>query len=326
MKLLTMGEALLVMDPQEIGSLTSVDSFRSRIGGAEVNVAVGLARLGCQVRWFGRLGKDPFGQRIFRFLRGEGVDVDKVQFAADAPTGLYIKERLRPDKINGYYYRAFSAASRLVPDLVPDDLLTGIDYLHLTGITPALSQGCREAVFALLRRAKAQKIKISFDPNLRLKLWPLSEARKVLTELAALSDLILPGIDEGKLLWGEDFGWNDSWLPEEMALRLGEYLLALGAQTAVVKMGEAGAMLVEKDRPRFLPAYKVERPVDVVGAGDGFAAGLLSGLLQGKSLVQAIDNGQAVASLVVSRPGDLDGLPTAEELAVFLGQREDVER
>lgn len=106
---------------------------------------------------------------------------------------------------------------------------------------------------------------------------------------------------------------------------MGRYLLALGAGTAVVKLGAAGAVLVEKERIFFQPAFKV-RPVDTVGAGDGFAAGFLGGLLKNKSLDEAVELGQAVAAHVVSCPGDLDGLPTAEELAVFLGERQEVER
>ena len=325
MKLLTMGEALIVLDPQEIGSLTSVDTFKRRIGGAEVNVAVGLARLGCEVRWFGRLGRDPFGQYIYRFLRGEGVDVGQVQFAPDAPTGLYVKERLQADKIYGYYYRAFSAASKLKAEMLPCDLLEGIDYLHLTGITPALSQSCEKAVLALAEAAKERGITVSFDPNLRLKLWDLPKAREVLSRLAGLADIVLPGLDEGKLLWGEEIGWREEWSPQEAGEHLGRYLLALGAGTAVVKLGAAGAVLVEKERIFFQPAFKV-RPVDTVGAGDGFAAGFLGGLLKNKSLDEAVELGQAVAAHVVSCPGDLDGLPTAEELAVFLGERREVER
>lgn len=325
MKLLTMGEALIVLDPQETGSLTSVDSFKRRIGGAEVNVAVGLARLGCQVRWFGRLGDDPFGRCIYRFLRGEGVDVGLVQFDPAAPTGMYVKERLRADKINGYYYRAFSAASKLGAEMLPNDLLDGIEYLHLTGITPALSQSCEEATLALAEKAKELGVTISFDPNLRLKLWELPKARKVLGRLAGLADFVLPGLDEGKLLWGEEIGWQEDWTPREAGEALGKYLLALGAGTVAVKLGEVGAMLVEKNRTIFQPSFKVT-PVDTVGAGDGFATGFLAGLLQNKSPEQALEMGQAVAAHVVSCPGDLDGLPTAEELAVFLGERQGVER
>lgn len=325
MRLLTMGEALAVFDPLQPGPLGSVDSFRRHAGGAEVNVAVGLARLGCKVRWFGRLGEDPFGYDLYRLLRGEGVEVEHVEFDPQAPTGLYIKERRTPDKINSYYYRAYSAASLLKPELLPDDILEGIDYLHLTGITPALSSGCLDATFVLAKNARKKGIKISFDPNLRLKLWDLPKAKEVLTKIAALSDLILPGLEEGRLLWGEEIDWDESWQSQEAATYLGKYLLSLGAEQVVIKLGKDGAMLVDKKGSSFFPAFNV-KTVDVVGAGDGFAAGLLSGLLQNKPIAEAIEDAQAVAAFVVSSPGDLEGLPTQRELEMFLGREQGVER
>ena len=325
MKLLTIGEALIVLDPQQQGPLGSVDNFRRHAGGAEVNVAVGLARLGCQVRWFGRLGEDPFGHYLYRLLRGEGVEVEHIQFDIQAPTGLYIKERRTSKKINSYYYRAYSAASLLKPELLPENILEGIDYLHLTGITPALSPSCLDATFVLAQKAREEGISISFDPNLRLKLWDLPTARKVLTRLATLSNLVLPGLEEGRLLWGDEIGWDESWQSQEAATYLGKYILSLGADQVVVKLGEDGAMLVEKEGSSFFSAFDVE-PVDVVGAGDGFAAGLLSGLLQNKPIAEAIEYAQAVAAFVISSPGDLEGLPTQAELQVFLGREQGVER
>ena len=325
-KVVTMGEALIVLDPEQSGPLGQVDTFRRRLGGAEVNVAVGLARLGSNVEWFGRLGDDPFGQWIFRYLRGEGIDVSNVQFDSQKPTGLYVKERRMPEQINSYYYRSLSAASFLSPQLIQDEIFKDAIWLHLTGITPALSDSCRDATFQIAQRAQRKGIKITFDPNLRLKLWSAKEAKDTITELASLATIVLPGLDEGIALWGEDFGWDKSW-PEDLAAeKLGGHLLSFGPEMVVVKLGERGVLLVEREKSTFLPAFSVSHPVDTVGAGDGFAAGLLYGLMESKNIKEAIQIGQAVASCVVSSPGDLEGLPTLRELELFLGRREGVER
>jgi 2-dehydro-3-deoxygluconokinase len=319
-KVVTMGEALIAFDPAQRGPLGQVESFRRYLGGAEVNVAIGLARLGSRVRWFGRLGDDPFGAWIYRYLRGEGVEVEELIFDPFHPTGIYIKERRSADLINSYYYRSGSAASFLRAQELPGELLAAATWLHLTGITPALSASSRDATLTLARAAQRKGVKVSFDPNLRLKLWSCQEAKATITSLASLANLVLPGLDEGIALWGEDFGWEEGWSAQQAAEALGRFLLSLGAEMVVVKMGADGALLVTEKACIFYPAYTVKQPFDTVGAGDAFAAGLLHGLIAEKKPSEAIRIGQAVAAFVVSAPGDHLGLPTISELEGFLGK------
>jgi 2-dehydro-3-deoxygluconokinase len=167
----TLGEAMIVMDPLSKGLLRHVDTFVKRVGGAELNVAVALSRLGHRAAWAGDLGDDEFGEEVRRFLRGEGVDVSGVGVNSEAPTGVYFKERRALDRLRVYYYRAGSAASKMgFEDLNMDYLLSG-EVLHLTGITPALSESCRDLTERLIYEANERGVTVSFDANVRWRLF-----------------------------------------------------------------------------------------------------------------------------------------------------------
>ncbi|WP_254543943.1 sugar kinase [Halomarina pelagica] len=303
----TVGETMVLMNPKETGPLQYVSAFGKRIGGAESNVAVGLARLDHPVAWASRLGDDPHGRYVRDTIRGTGVDTRYVRFDPDAPTGLMFKERRATGEGGVFYYRHDSAASRLEPGDVPDEALAGASYLHLTGITPALSSTCRDLCFDLVERCADLGVRVSFDPNLRFSLWSESEMRETLLPLAAAADVVLPGLDEGEVLLGTDD-------PREIAREFRER----GAEEVVVKLGEDGAFVAAEGVAERVPAVPVERVVDPIGAGDGFAAGYLSGRLDGRSPVEATERANAVGALATQVTGDIEGLPTREELAAFL--------
>src|SRR5918911_5539123 len=198
----TLGEAVVVMDPLSRGPLRQVDTFAKRVGGAELNVAVGLSRLGHRAGWAGLLGDDEFGKEILTFLRGEGVDVSRVKVDPEALTGLYFKERRALDQLRAYYYRTDSAASRMsVEDLDVDYLLSG-EVLHLTGITSALSEGCRDLTERLVREANERNVPVSFDANVRWRLFKGFDPRQVLGPLLARADVVFLSDDEAELLMG----------------------------------------------------------------------------------------------------------------------------
>jgi 2-dehydro-3-deoxygluconokinase len=181
--------------------------------------------------------------------------------------------------------------------------------VHLTGILPALSPGCRELAFALATAARAQGRRVSFDPNLRPRLWEShDEMVGTVNELAALADLVLPGLAEGRLLTGR-----------EHAEDIAERYLDLGAAAVVVKLGADGALCADRSGLRgYVPGVLVERVVDTVGAGDGFAVGVISGLLDGLSLEEAAWRGNVIGARVVQFPGDSDGLPNRRELDLLV--------
>jgi 2-dehydro-3-deoxygluconokinase len=287
----------------EQGPLRFANTFTRHSAGTETNFAVGLARLGHQVGWFSRVGDDEFGQYIVNFARGEGVDTSRVIVDPDAPTGVLFKEKrdLGPRKI--VYYRRGSAASRLSPNDLDADYIASARYLHLTGITPALSATARETVFAAARLARERGVRVSFDPNLRLRLWTREQARETMRELLPLCDLVLPGLDEAELLTGE----SD---PDRAA----DAIRALGPHTVVIKLGPDGALALTPDERVRAPGVKLERIVDPVGAGDGFAAGFVAGQLRGLPLVESLRIGNVVGAFATTVVGDVEGLPSWREV------------
>lgn len=316
MDLVTLGESMVLLTPTQTGPLRYAHTFSRRLGGAESNVAIGLARLGKKVSWISKVGNDEFGEYILSTIRGEGVDTSAVKCDPEAPSGLYIKERRTPDRFRVFYYRYDSAASRLTPDDIDVGTIQRAKILHLTGITPALSTSCRETVVHAITIARRHQVTVSFDPNMRLKLWTVEEAGPVLREIIAHSDIVLPGIEEGHLLYNE----TD---PKRLAAKI----LSCGPSVCVVKLGVEGAYFATNDGDEgFVPALKFEQIVDPVGAGDGFAAGLLCGYLEGKPWREAVEMGNKVGGIVTQYEGDMEGLPTKEELLDIQKDEQDVTR
>jgi len=311
----TLGETMVMMNPVEAGNLKYIYDYKKQLGGAESNFAIGLARLGHQVGWFSKLGDDPHGEYVKSFIRGEGVDTSQVKFTSQAPTGLFFKERKELGESNVYYYRHGSAASKMKPEDLSEDYIAQAKYLHLTGITPALSGSCHNTILKAIQIAKDNNVKVSLDPNLRLKLWSKEIMREVMLDLFKQADIVLPGIEEGEILLETDD-------PTEIA----EEILDLGAKIVVVKLGAEGALVANRDSKRKVAGYPVERVVDPIGAGDGFAAGFISGQLRGKNLVESTRLANAVGAFATTVIGDVEGLPTREEVEVFTGEKEAITR
>lgn len=316
MDVVTIGESMVVFTPTSDGFMRNASHFTKKIGGAESNVAVGLARLGHQAGWISKLGDDEFGKAILAFLKGENVDVSQVTFDQEAPTGIYFKEPRRQNSTRVYYYRRGSAASKLTANDLNNEYLSKAKYVHITGITPALSESCRETVFEIIRLAKQNGSIIVFDPNLRTKLWDEQTARDTLLRLASEADIVLPGIAEGEFLFGE----NDPH-------KLGKLFLDHGASTVVMKVGAEGAYYFTNNESVLISGFPVKQVVDPVGAGDGFAAGFLSGLIDGLDLGKAVERANAVGALVTMVNGDVDGLPERDEVEQLLSKNsEDIVR
>jgi 2-dehydro-3-deoxygluconokinase len=312
-QLMTFGETMALMMPATQKGLEFASHLQTSFGGAETNVAIGVARLGGSVGWFGRLGDDPLGRMIYKRLRGEGVDVSRAQFAKDAPTGLMLREVMN-QKVSVYYYRRYSAASQMKPEHLDPAYIAQAQILHITGITPALSESCKQTIFEAIRIAQDAGVKISFDPNLRLKLWSLDEAREVILSIAKHADFFLPGLDECKLLYQlEDWQLIVAQLRKLKAV-------------SIVKGGDQVTSIVTSDDIESIPYFPVERIVDTVGAGDGFCAGFLTGLLKGYSYAEAVKIGNLVGSMVIQLEGDWEGIPTWEEVEATLNKIQHVER
>lgn len=306
----TAGEAMVLFAAQQPGPLDAVESFTRITAGAELNVAIGLARLGLRVGYVSALGADSFGRCLAAALDREGIDRQHVAIDSDHPTGFMLKSRSDDGSDpKTEYFRRGSAASHLAPSAPLRACAAAARHLHLTGIYVAVSPTTRELVFDLAAAARTAGRSVSFDPNLRPALWPSQgEMVACLNELASHSDWVLPGLAEGQLLTGRDS-------PEAIA----DFYLDRGARCVVVKLGPAGAYFADRAGERGRAAGRqVERVVDTVGAGDGFAVGVVSGLLEGLPLAAAAARGNSIGARVVQFPGDCDGLPTRPELNAMM--------
>ncbi|KHF39577.1 sugar kinase [Halalkalibacter okhensis] len=316
MDVVTVGETMVLFTPISKGQLRNAHTFSKTYAGAESNVAIGLSRLDHQVGWISRVGHDEFGKSVLSFIRGEGVDTSQVQLDSEAATGVFFKEVRNPKDVRVTYYRNGSAASRMSANDLDEEYLKKAKYLHLSGITPALSASCYEMVKEAIRIAKKHSVTIIFDPNVRRSLWSEEQARRTLLEIAENVDIILPGIDEGAFLLGEKE-------PEKIAKRF----LELGPSLVVLKVGAKGAYYFTETESKLVPGYLVEHVVDPVGAGDGFLAGFTSGLLDGLQIEEAVQRGNAVGAMVTMVEGDVEGLPDKQEIEAFIKPNiEDVQR
>ncbi|MEN6413070.1 MAG: sugar kinase [Veillonellales bacterium] len=317
-EVITIGESMVMMVADQSDSLQFVTSYTRKIAGADSNVAIGLARLGHEAGWISALGDDPFGTYIRNTIRGEGVDTSQVAFSAEYPTGLLVKELNEIGDPKVYYYRKGSAASHIKPDILNENYFFQAKLLHITGIFPALSPNCLETVLQAIKLAKRKGLMVSFDPNIRLQLWTREQARETLMQIAALSDLILPGSIEAEIMAG-------TTAFESVA----DIFHKLGVQYVVMKDGSRGAHYsCAGDNGNSARGYEkgfpVKRVVDTVGAGDGFAVGVLSGLLENISLKEAVIRGNAIGSLAVKVRGDVEGYPTKKQLEEYLQTRKDI--
>jgi 2-dehydro-3-deoxygluconokinase len=302
----TFGESMVLFAPSARETLESASAYHASIGGAESNCAIGLARLGYSVSWVSRLGRDPFGARVLKTIRGEGVDVSRFEMCDSAPTGLMFKEPGPGNTTRVFYYRRHSAAASLRQEQF--DSLSA-KYLFVTGITPALSESNRKLTFDLVGRLRAAGTKVAFDPNMRFRLWSSKEARVVFLELARNCDVLIPSLAEGEIMTGLKGGdGGESML---------DALLSLGPPQVVLKAGDKGAWYADGAEHGFCPCHPVPE-IDPVGAGDAFCAGVLSGLLDGHPLREAVTRGAALGAFCVSTFGDYQGLPDRAGLKAFM--------
>ena len=302
------GEPMALLIADSAGELKDVTHFTRSLSGAEVNVGIGLSRLGHHVTYITKLGDDPFGHFIEESLKKEGIDTSYITYDPIYRTGIQLKCMVSDGDPQAPYYRRGSAAAQITPDDMERIDFTDVDCVHITGIPPALSESCKDATFRLLELAKEHEIPVSFDPNLRPALWHDAETMiDVINKLAASADLLLPGIEEGKTL----LGLNN---PGEIAAAY----LKMGVEQVIVKQGSDGAYGRNQIGSCYISGYKVEDVIDTVGAGDGFAVGVISALLEGLTFEDMIRRGNAIGAIQVTNQSDNEGLPTKPQLDKFM--------
>ncbi len=294
----TFGECMVVMYPPDPVTIDDAPLLKWDIGGAEANCAIALTRLGVSVQYQTRIGNDPFGRKMVEILAGEGVDTSQISIDATRPTGVFFREWLPDGLRRVFYYRAGSAASNMGPEDITPERLQGVKVMHLTGITPALSERAAAACTHAVALAKQAGVMITFDPNFRPRLWSAEAARATLTPLAAASDILLMGHEDAAALFGE--GDDEHYLASAVAL---------GIKTVVLKRAERGALAIHNGERFEAEVVKAERVIDPVGAGDGFDAGFIAARLRGKSIPEALHIGAVVGAGSVAHLGDYAGYP-----------------
>lgn len=307
--LLTVGEPLVVFAALENNkSLADASRFQKHLAGAELNVAIGLARLGFKTEYLSTVGQDPFGDYIKKRLQAENVGHSYLTETTAAWNGFELKQRVTHGDPQTFYFRKNSAVSHIDPIVVSQIDFTQVRFLHLSGIYAATSPHAIELVNALITSARKAHTTIIFDPNLRAALWQTpQEMITACNQIATQADFVIPGKTEGQLLTG----FSD---PREIA----NFYLAQGCRAVIIKTGPQGAFFKTTNTEHFVPGFKLEQIVDTVGAGDGFVAGLISGLLDKVALTQAVLRGNAIGALATQTAGDSDNYPTKSVLQTFI--------
>ena len=280
-------------------------TYLQGFGGDTSNALIAAVRQGAKGSYFTRLGDDEFGRMCIRLWSEEGVDAADVVIDSNAPTGIYFV-RHGKDGHTFSYLRAGSAASRMQPSDIPKRLIEHAKFLHVSGISQAISASATDAVFDAIRTARRGSVKVAYDPNLRLKLWPLDRARAIILATIPLTDYFLPSLDDVRLVSGLDD-------PASIV----DWCHLQGAKTVVLKLGREGSLVSYNDRRTPISAFPVDA-VDATGAGDCFDGSILARLAAGADAVSAARWASAAAALTTTGFGAVAPLPTAAQVASFM--------
>ncbi len=312
-EIISLGEPMLEFNATEEGALSEVKHFSVGWGGDTSNFAIAASRLGGNVGYLTRLGDDEFGDNFIKLWQKEGIDTSRVMRDAEAPTGIYFISR-KGQMHYFTYYRKNSAASRMTPEFIPDDYIRKAKLLHVSGISQGISTSACDAVFAAITAAKDAGVLVSYDPNLRSKLWPLDRARAVIHQTVSLADIFLPSLEDATALTGmQDI--------EQIA----RFYLSLGPKVLVLKLGADGALLAFKEEleglsqiqtQKFSP-YKV-KSIDMTGAGDTFAGAFVVGYLSAWPLQRCMQFANAAAALSTTGLGAVTPIPGPKAVAALI--------
>lgn len=302
----TFGETMGLFRATELGGLETVTDAKIGIGGADSNVAIGLARLGADAHWTGRVGADGLGRRVVRELRAEGVAVHPI-VDEDAPTGLMLKEKRTADTTRVTFYRSGSAGSRLNPGDLDERAIAEASILHITGITASLSETAERAVFAAIDVARNAGVTVAFDVNHRKALWRTGDPGLLYRRIAILSDVVFAGEEEARLIVPRsDFRETD----------LAASISDLGPGEVIVKLGERGSAGIVDGATFLRGAFRV-RVVDSVGAGDAFVAGYLAARLGAADVEERLELASAAGAFACLGPGDWESLPRRDDIRLL---------
>jgi len=306
LRVVSLGEPMLEFNAATVGRLRDSSTFTRGWGGDTSNFAVAIARLGEVAGYICRVGDDEFGKCFLDMWRREGVDTSHVIVEEGGFTGVYFISVKDGGEHDFTYYRRGSAASHLSPADLDLDYIKMAKAFHSSGISQAISRSSREAVFRAMEVAKEAGVLVSYDPNIRPKLWPLNVARPVVMRTIRLADVVMPSMEDLKTLLG-------SASPEE-ALRL---ILKRGPKTVAIKLGAGGCIVASGGKTVRAPGFKVT-PVDTTGAGDAFDGAVIVGLLQGWALEDVAEFANAVGALTTLGRGAVEPIPRQNGVYAFI--------
>ena len=304
--LLCLGEPMLELNQQPDGR------YLEGFGGDTSNCAISAARQGASVGCLTHLGADQFGQKIRTLWTEEGVDSAVVRSVERAPTGIYFVTHSAAG--HDFSYRREGSAASLMSR---DDLtaapvaaaLSACRVLHLSGISQGISDIAADTCFAAIEAVRTAGGQVSYDPNLRLKLWPLDKARAVIHQAMAMCQIALPGLDDAQLLTGHD-------APDDIV----DFYLSLGAQTVALTLGKAGTLVATSSAREMIPAFPVDA-VDATAAGDTFDGAFLAELLAGRTPFAAARYANAAAALSTTGYGAVAPMPRRTDVEAFITAR-----
>lgn len=302
--LLCMGEPMLELNAQPPGPDGRVLYLEGH-GGDTSNAAICAARQGASVGYVTAIGTDQPGESFLRLWAQEGVDTATVIRTPEAPTGLYLVTH--DERGHAFtFYRSGSAASRYAPRDVPEDAIRAARILHVSGISQAISASACDAVFHAIAVAKAAGVRVAYDTNLRLSLWPAARAAAVIHAAIAQADIALPSLDDARVLTGLE-------APEAIA----DFYLRLGCPLVLLKQGKDGVLAATPERREVIPPCRVQA-VDATGAGDAFAGAFLARVLAGDEVLQAARYANACAALSTTGYGAVAPLPRPDAVRALL--------
>ena len=305
-EVVTLGETMLRLSPVTVSTLEETQQFQVHVGGAESNVAVGMARMGLPAGWISKLVDNSIGRLIARRIHWHGVDTSRIVWSESGRNGLYYLEPgLEPRSTRIIYDRTDSAFTTLRFEEIDWDYFNQARLVHLTGITPALSGENNRLTHQIIDHMKKRDVLISFDVNYRAKLWAPAAARKILTRIVGKVDILICSLNDAVTVFG-----HKSQDAEEVAKGL---LHQFRNRIVVLTLADRGALAYDGRNSWSQDAYQASN-VDRIGRGDSFSAGFLYGYLT-DSVQAGLKYGNAMAALNQTFKGDF-----------FLADKEEVDR
>ncbi len=301
----SMGEPLLEFNAQGAGPLRAIRSYEVGWGGDTSNFLIAARRLGASAGYVCRLGDDEFGEILLDLWLRERIDVRHVIREQGAQTGIYFISRRGADH-SFTYYRKDSAASHLTVEDVPEAYISGARVFHTSGITQAISETALQATERAIEVARAAQVLVSYDPNIRLKLWEEERARDIALKTIAQADFVFPSLEDAAVLTSTED-------PERIAAEL----LTYGPSVVAVKMGDRGALLATADGARHFNPFPVE-VVDTTGAGDAFDGAFIAAYLRGDSLEDCARFANAAGALTTTGWGAVNPIPNRSDVEALL--------